>query len=49
MGKLEELPVIWSNTKVKPENPHINDHKADTKKLVRTTKLKRYRQVPLHD
>lgn len=41
--KLEELPIIWSNRKVKPKNPGINDHKADMKKLVRTIDLKKSR------
>ena len=47
MGKLEEQPIIWSNRKVKPKNPRVNDHEADMKKLVRTTNLKRSREVPL--
>lgn len=49
MRKLEELPIIWSNRKVKPENTHVNDHEADMKKLVRTTNLKRSREVPSLD
>lgn len=43
MRKLEELPIIWSNRKVKPKNPGINEHEADMKKLVRTTELKKSR------
>ena len=49
MGKLEELPVIWSNRKVKPKNPRVNDHDAEMKNLVRTTNLKKSREVWLFD
>lgn len=47
MGKPEDLPIIWSDRKVKPKNPHVNNHEADMKKLVRTTNLKKSREVCL--
>lgn len=49
IGKLVELLIIWSNRKVKPKNPRVNDHGADMTKVVRTTNLKRSREVPLLD
>lgn len=47
MGKLIEMPIIWSDRKVKPKNPRVNDHGADMTKVVRTTNLKRSGEVPL--
>ena len=49
MRKLRVLPIMWSNRKVKPKNPRVNDHEADTKKLIRTTNLKRSGEVPSLD
>lgn len=49
VGKLVEMFIIWSNRKVKPKNPRVNDHGADMTKVVRTTNLKRSREAPLLD
>lgn len=46
MEKLE-LSITRSNSLVKPTNPYVNDHEADKKILIRTTNLKRSREVCL--